>query len=153
MRWTVPDLDRPELRPFDLPWNRPKLACRIDLALDAPTRLLLNFGRESLVPLVLHVVERCGTHFHHDRALGLYQRGQKAQQTDGDRHAQRTGNPAPNGILATLRAGLHVLTAGAARHGNTLLNRVPSAGPTDAAGLSPGLVIAGVDIIACYEQA
>ena len=50
-------LDGAELHAFDLPRNRAQLARRIDLALDAAARILLDRGGEILGELMRRIVD------------------------------------------------------------------------------------------------
>ena len=60
-----------ELRAFDLPWDRAKLACRIKLDLDASAGILFQCRGEVLRPFVGNVVDSGRRNLHHIVLLGL----------------------------------------------------------------------------------
>ena len=57
-------LDISELHTFDLARDRPELACRIDLHLDAPARSLLEFFFVEFNELMLRLVDRRSAELH-----------------------------------------------------------------------------------------
>jgi hypothetical protein len=70
--------DGPELQPFDLPGDRPELALRIDLDLDASAAALLDLLLVDLDVFVLRLVDGRGAEFHRE---GLrVQRGREAKR-------------------------------------------------------------------------
>ena len=80
-------LNGAELNALDLARDRPQLARRINLALDAAAGILLDHGDEILAPLMLRLVDRGGAELHHiSLVLGarrIVRRGERQQQSSG----------------------------------------------------------------------
>src|SRR5262249_12339252 len=81
--------DGPELQPFDLARDRPKLALRIDLDLDASAAALLDLVLVDLDVFVLRLVDGRGTEFHRE-GLRLQRRAEAKRESDGSGRRQQS---------------------------------------------------------------